>query len=194
MNLRALLIAVSALSTLGCGGGPPASVEGTIQGKPFAALDAVSDIATASFGRMAVVVASTEQGSCDLFSRNQLRKNAQFLLISLANVDITQKLLHVLPPTGPNKFPVLAPTAMVVTTPTISLVSLQTSDENCMSQPTRVDGASGTVTLTSADDLEFEGSGDVVLTTGDHITFKFNSTACYSLGFALTSDTMPACL
>jgi hypothetical protein len=193
MNLRAVLIAVSALSTIGCGG-PPASIEGTIQGKTFAPLEAVSDLVTVPFGQMAIITASTEQGSCTLFSQNKLRKNAQFLLISLANVDITQKTLHALVPTGPNDFPILAPTATVVTTPTISFVSVQMSDANCMDQPTPVDAVDGTVTLTSADDLEYEGSGDVVLTTGDHITFTFNSTACFSLGSALTTDKAPTCL
>jgi hypothetical protein len=191
MNFRAVLIAVSAFSTIGCGG-PPASIEGTIQGKGFAPLEAVSDIATVPLGRTAVIVASTEAGSCDLFSKNQLRKNAQFLLISLANVDFDQKQL--LPPTGPNDFPVVGPKTPTISTFTVAFVSLQTSDANCMDQPTSVDAAEGTVTLTSADDLEYAGSGDVVLTTGDHITFTFNSTACYSLGFALTSTTMPACL
>src|SRR6185369_6184159 len=104
MNLRAVLIAVSALSTIGCGGGPPASVEGTIQGKTFAPLEAVSDVTRVPLGQMATIAASTEAGTCDLFSKNQLRKNAQFLLISLANVDFDNKRL--LPPTGPNTFPV----------------------------------------------------------------------------------------
>src|SRR4051812_2085085 len=200
MNLRAVLAALSsasALFALGCGG-PPASVEGTIQGQPFAPIEAISDLATLNFGQMAFIVASTEPGTCDLFSRNQLHKNARFLIIGLGNVDVPppdvmEAPLHVLPPTGPNEFPVLAPAATLVTTFTISLVSLQTLDDNCMSQPI-VAGTDGTVTVTSADDLAFQGSGDVTFNTGDHVTFTFNSTPCYSLGFALNSATTPTCL
>ena len=194
MNLRAVfaaLASLSALSALGCGG-PPASVEGTLLGQAFTPIEAISDLTTVNLGRTAAVVLSTEQGSCDLFSKNQVRKGAQFLVLQFANVNFEKKQLE--PPTGENSFDVLDPKSPTISQLTLSLASFEKLDDSCMRQPMSVDGVMGTLKLDSATDLEFSGSGDVTFNTGDHITLTFNATPCYSLGSALSSATQPACM
>lgn len=178
------------LLTAGCSG-PPATVDGTIQGRTMPATDAVSDVLSNAQGEAALIVASTEVESCSLFSAKTVQKNSQFLLISLANVNFAAQKFSA--PTGPNTFPILDPKSPTVSTSTVAFVSYETTDAACLGMETSVDAISGTVTLESASNHDYSGSGDVTLRTGDKITFTFNSSACAGLATAITSDTPATC-
>jgi hypothetical protein len=183
MNLRAALAAALALAGVGltaagCGGGT--SVSGTINKKSFEALEAISGTVTQDEMSMGAVLISTELETCDIFADAALHKNMKLLQIGLAQFDFGSN--KVVAPKDSGEFQVFnLEGGETPLTTKLALVFYFEVDENCVPATQPILGKSGKITLDSADDGAYSGSGDVTLDTGEHITFEFDATACSAL-------------
>jgi hypothetical protein len=196
MRQGRLLVAFAVAAA--CGGGTASSqtgVSGNVNGRSFAAKDAITKQATGSgfsFGGPASYVEITDYaGACAEETAGLQPATGQRLVLGLASYDSTGKAA---PPTQPGTFPVHQSGPGTAG----SNISQLYYDGGCAkTQPHN--GLSGSVTLSGVGtDGTLDGTFDIVLTCGGfstctgpdaHLTGTFHALACAGLNVNAT----PAC-
>ncbi len=161
-------------------GSSPATVNGTIDGTPFTARDAIWNTVTASgadFNGMSTAVLITDfANACSVEMTRTGVANERIVVFFLAVTDA-----------GGNSSPITAAGTYTInpsgnTPPASSMVAeadYERDDARCQAT-VKESGMSGTVTVTSATD-PIQATFDVTFSNGDHITGSFKAGMCTAL-------------
>jgi hypothetical protein len=161
----------------GCGS-PATSIQGTYQGTPVSATEAISANAQMNGYSVAEVIISNVSSSCERAKSNQTPKNSRSVELGLFNSGVV----------GAGKYPIAANTSGTPSFPSAAATFVM-FDDKCA--PTVDQAVSGSITVDHASDSGFTGSFDLTFGKGDHLTGSFSSSTCaISQG---TSSTPPAC-
>jgi hypothetical protein len=191
LTLAALALTGATLTAAGCGSSP-GSVTGSIHGTSLGVNDAVSGIYTSGSSSAAVIALTTETDACATFTSGVSVKNATSLVISLGQIDIAS--LKTVAPTAPGTFTVWDSKKMAIPPMSdVAVVSWYQSDSNCQST-VQATGATGTVSLTGANNGAFSGSGSVTFDSGDLVTFTFDATNCVAITTAAMGLNTTSCM
>jgi hypothetical protein len=190
MLLRASLPILSlAASACGHGGGPEV-VTGTISGKTFSPVEAISSPFTVDYtpGGAAILL-STGPGLCDMLSAETVPASLASLMILVASYDTTS--MSAVAPTKPGDFVVVVPQGGGSPRNGAS-AQYEETDAGCNGQKLS-NAVGGTVTLASVMDDAYGGTADLKLDTGDEITVTFQSQKCAALNMMFDSSWSPTC-
>lgn len=186
MKLRSLLrshTGALALSLLGaCGVATPgagnnngvASVTGAIKGQAFAAVDAISSVATFGGSASAIVGLYDVTGSCDLYGQGKQRHGIKQLVLTLADVDAIKGTQSA--PTKEGTY-VIGPQTGVGSITRTATAAWASTTATCSAGDTAA-GVSGSIALSSVNSGGIAGSGDITFDSGDHVTVSFIASTC----------------
>ena len=169
---------------------------GSVHGRSLSVPHAISGSSPgAPGGDAALIVLTDDAAACEDVTANRQPKNAQFLVLALADVN---------PSTGAFTAPVAAGDYQVVVgtgAPPAKVAGLHYSptDTACKAQlAMSAEGKSGVVHLTSVSNGIFSGTFDLMVaetdmngaatSTTDHLTGSFHPSACAGIGAAFSSN------
>jgi hypothetical protein len=193
MNPSTLLLAVSVAMMSGCDSPSGGGVEGTVMGKEFVMVDAISSsVVAAPDPGIEIVMTSTANACADL-ANNVLHPNETAVAIYVTdNVNGESAV-----PTAPGTYPIVNGTApMDPLPPKAATVYTHIVEATCghdgHEAVKTATADSGTVMLTAVSADQVSGTFDVMLNTGDHITGSFDPQTCGAFGQQLPSGS-PSC-
>jgi hypothetical protein len=189
LAFSALSIWLSACATNSPGSGS-ATVDGTIRGKTFTLLDAISAsyTTTASSTAGRIVLTSTAN-ACDDTTKNIDHPNEYVINLIVSDMATGETRTA---PTTPGTYTI---TSLLSTTPPAKAAVLYTNvgDATCGYDASLSSTANtGTVVLSAVDGDQFSGTFDVMLDSGDHVLGSFEPQAC--AGFKQNPASSPTCM
>jgi hypothetical protein len=183
MNPSTLLLAVSVAMMSGCNSPSGGGVEGTVMGKQFVMVDAISSsVVAAPDPGIEIVMTSTANACADL-ANNVLHPNETSVAIFLTdNVNGESAV-----PTAPGTYPIVNGSAPMDPEPPkaatfyTNIVEATCGHDGHEALKTAT-ADSGTVTLIAVSADQVSGTFDVMLNTGDHISGSFDPQTCGAFG------------
>jgi len=177
-----------------CGGSAGTTVTGNLRGSPLPVADSLSSNVNIRAGNttlnLGAIVISTMSNLCTNLSAAKETKNARTLLFFVGDYNAgTQSATA---PAVAGTYVVSSASGAGGAPPAkFALVTYQETDASCQGiDASRASGASGTITLTSANSGSYAGSFDVTFNDQDHVTGTFGATNCPGLQASVDANTI----